>query len=58
MMTKQDHNTHHSQHDKQHLHGGGEEARTSNLQRCGFDEPTPPEGWAALRMFIPRPPLK
>jgi hypothetical protein len=28
------------------------------LQRCGFVEPTPPEGWAALRMLIPMPPSK
>ncbi len=26
------------------------------LQRHGFDKPMPPEGWAALRIFIPRPP--
>ena len=25
----------------------------SPLQRHGFDEPKPPEGWAALRMFVP-----
>jgi hypothetical protein len=30
----------------------------SPLQRRGFDEPMPPEGWAALHMFVPRPPLK
>ncbi len=30
----------------------------SPLQRCGFDGTTLPEGWAALRMFIPRPLLK
>jgi hypothetical protein len=30
----------------------------SPLQRRGFDEPMPPEGWAALRMFVPTPPLK
>ena len=28
------------------------------LQRCGFDESIPPEGWAALRMFVPMPPSK
>ena len=28
------------------------------LQRHGFDEPMPPEGWAALRMFVPRPLLQ
>jgi len=28
------------------------------LQRRGFDEPMPPEGWAALRMFILMPPSK
>ncbi len=28
------------------------------LQRHGFDEPMPPEGWAALRMFVPMPPPK
>ncbi len=27
----------------------------SPLQRCGFDDTTPPEERAALRMFIPRP---
>jgi hypothetical protein len=30
----------------------------SPLQRRGFDEPTPPEGWAALRMLVPMPPSK
>ena len=30
----------------------------SPLQRRGFDEPMPPEGWAALRMCVPMPPLK
>ena len=30
----------------------------SPLQRRGFDEPMPPEGWAALRMFVPMPPSK
>jgi len=30
----------------------------SPLQRRGFDEPMPPEAWAALRMFIPMPPSK
>jgi len=30
----------------------------SPLQRRGFDEPMPPEGWAALHMFVPMPPLK
>jgi len=28
----------------------------SPLQRHGFDEPTPPEGWAALHMLVPMPP--
>ena len=28
------------------------------LQRCGFDEPMPLEGWTALHMFLLRPPLK
>jgi len=28
------------------------------LQWRGFDEPTPPEGWAALRMLVPMPPSK
>jgi len=27
----------------------------SPLQRRGFDEPMPPEGWAVLRMFVSRP---
>ena len=30
----------------------------SPLQRHGFDEPMPPEGWAALRMFVSMPPSK
>ncbi len=30
----------------------------SPLQWRGFDEPTPPEGWAALRMLVPMPPSK
>ena len=30
----------------------------SPLQRHGFDEPMPPEGWEALHMFVPRPPSK
>jgi hypothetical protein len=30
----------------------------SPLLRCGFDDTTPPEGWAALRMFVLRPLLK
>ena len=30
----------------------------SPLQRCGFDESMPPEGWAALCMFVPMPPSK
>jgi hypothetical protein len=30
----------------------------SPLQRHGFDESMPPEGWAALRMFLPIPPSK
>ncbi len=30
----------------------------SPLQRRGFDEPMPLEGWAALCMFVPRPPSK
>jgi hypothetical protein len=30
----------------------------SPLQRRGFDEPTPPEEWAALRMLVPMPPSK
>ena len=30
----------------------------SPLQRRGFDEPMPPEGWAALRMLVPMPPSK
>jgi len=30
----------------------------SPLQRREFDEPMPPEGWAALRMFLPMLPLK
>jgi hypothetical protein len=30
----------------------------SPLQRRGFDEPTLPEGWAALRMLVPIPPSK
>jgi hypothetical protein len=31
---------------------------TLALQQHGFYESTPPEGWAALRMFVPRPQLK
>jgi hypothetical protein len=34
------------------------EPLTSPAQRRGFDEPMPPEGWAALRMFVLRPWLK
>jgi hypothetical protein len=30
----------------------------SHLQRCGFDEHTPHEEWAALRMLVPMPPSK
>jgi len=30
----------------------------SPLQRHGFDEPMPPEGWAALRMFVSMSPSK
>jgi hypothetical protein len=30
----------------------------SPFQRHGFDEPMPPEGWAALRMFVPMSPPK
>ena len=39
-----------------HDHHGGEAARP--FQRRGFDEPMPPEGWVALRMFVPMPPSK
>jgi hypothetical protein len=30
----------------------------SPIQWRGFDEPMPPEGWAALHMFVHMPPSK
>ncbi len=52
LVTSQKLHKKHKQHDKQHHHGVRAARR---LQRRGFDEPMPPEGWAALRMFVPRP---
>ena len=42
----------HKQHDKPHHYGGGAACPSSS------NEPMPPEGWVALRMIVPMPPLK